>query len=144
MNMLRSPQAESILSANNYGALVNAVINGAKPGSFSEDDKREYLKAWAQPGAITGGVNYYRAAKIGPSVAGVKREAQPKLSLFDVKVPTLVIWGEKDTALLTGNLAGLEKFVSDLTVKRIPNGSHWVVHEEPELVSKMIREFVGK
>jgi pimeloyl-ACP methyl ester carboxylesterase len=144
MNMFRSPQAETILSANNYGALVNAVITGAKPGSFSEEDKKEYLKAWTQPRAITGGLNYYRAAQIGPPVAGAKSDAAPKLPTFEVKVPTLVIWGEKDTALLTGNLIGLEKFVSSLTVKRIPTGGHWVVHEEPEQINKMIREFVGK
>jgi pimeloyl-ACP methyl ester carboxylesterase len=144
MNMFRSAQAETLLSANNYGALVNAVITGAKPGSFSDEDRKEYLKAWAQPRAITGGLNYYRAAQIGPPVSGAKPDVQPKLPALDIKVPTLVIWGEKDTALLTGNLNGLEKFVSNLTVKRIPNGSHWVVHEEPEMINRVIREFVGK
>lgn len=59
-----------------------------------------------------------------------------------VKVPTLVIWGEKDTALLTGNLDGMDKLVPDLTVKRIPDGSHWVIHEKPALVNGYIREFI--
>jgi epoxide hydrolase 4 len=59
-----------------------------------------------------------------------------------VKVPTLVIWGEKDTALLTGNLDGMDKFVPNLTIKRIPNGSHWVIHEKPALVNGYIREFI--
>jgi pimeloyl-ACP methyl ester carboxylesterase len=59
-----------------------------------------------------------------------------------VKVPTLVIWGEKDTALLMGNLDGMDKLVPDLTVKRIPDGSHWVIHEQPELVNQYIREFI--
>jgi epoxide hydrolase 4 len=59
-----------------------------------------------------------------------------------VKVPTLVIWGEKDTALLTGNLDGMDKFVPDLTIKRIPDGSHWVIHEKPELVNAYTREFI--
>jgi pimeloyl-ACP methyl ester carboxylesterase len=61
-----------------------------------------------------------------------------------VKVPTLVIWGEKDTALLTGNLEGLDQFVPDLTIKRIPEGTHWVIHEKPVEVDGYIREFVGK
>jgi epoxide hydrolase 4 len=59
-----------------------------------------------------------------------------------VKVPTLVIWGEKDTALLTGNLDGMNQFVPNLTVKRIPDGSHWVIHEQPALVNEYIREFI--
>jgi pimeloyl-ACP methyl ester carboxylesterase len=62
--------------------------------------------------------------------------------MFRVTAPALVIWGELDQALLVGNLNGLEKYVDKLTVERIPDGSHWVVHEQPELVNSMIREFI--
>jgi pimeloyl-ACP methyl ester carboxylesterase len=55
-----------------------------------------------------------------------------------------VIWGEKDTALLTSNLDGLDRFVPRLTVKRIPDGSHWVIHEKPTEVNGFIREFIRK
>jgi len=48
-----------------------------------------------------------------------------------VRVPTMVIWGERDTGVLPGNLEGLEQFVPDLTVRRIPDASHWVVHQKP-------------
>jgi len=60
-----------------------------------------------------------------------------------VRVPTLVIWGERDTALLTGNLNGLEEpFVPDLTIQRIPDGLHWVIHEHPERVNTYMRDFI--
>jgi len=59
-----------------------------------------------------------------------------------IRVPTLVIWGEKDTALLTGNLNGLDQVVSKLTVKRIPDGTHWVVREKPAEVNALIREYL--
>ena len=59
-----------------------------------------------------------------------------------VRVPTLVIWGEKDTALLTANLAGLDQVVPALTVKRIPDGTHWVVREKPAEVNRLIRDFL--
>jgi pimeloyl-ACP methyl ester carboxylesterase len=36
----------------------------------------------------------------------------------------------------------MDKFVPDLTVKRIPDGSHWVVHEKPALVNGYIRDFI--
>ena len=62
--------------------------------------------------------------------------------MLAVKVPTMVIWGEADQALLTGNLEGLEEYVSPLTVRRIPDGSHWVTHEQPELVNSLIRDFL--
>jgi pimeloyl-ACP methyl ester carboxylesterase len=148
MLVFRSPQAEQIISANNYAALVDAVLGeGLKQGYFTEEDREAYIEAWSQPGALTGGLNYYRAAGVGPPTGeGAHWRATERmasgLSSLTVKVPTLVIWGEKDEALLIGNLEGLDAFVPDLTVKRIPDGSHWVIHEKPGLVNSYIRDFI--
>jgi epoxide hydrolase 4 len=140
----RGPQAEQILSANNYEVLVQRVLGeGLKQGFFTDEDRKAYLAAWSQPGALTGGLNYYRAARLGPPT-GDEQEAPDldgALSMV-VDVPTLVIWGEKDTALLTGNLEGLDMFVPHLTIKRIPEGTHWVIHEQPALINTSIREFI--
>ena len=143
MLLFRSPQAEQVLSANNYAALVDAVLgDGLKSGVFTEQDKQAYIAAWSQPGALTGGLNYYRAAQIGPPTSATAAASTTDPASLIVKVPTLVIWGEKDTALLTGNLDGIDQFVPNLTVKRIPDGSHWVIHERPALVNGYIREFI--
>ncbi len=145
MLMFRSAQAEQTLSANNYATLVQAVLGeGLKTGVFNEADKQAYIEAWSQPGALTGGLNYYRAARVGPPTGDDKEVTNfaAGLSSLEVKVPTLVIWGEKDSALLTGNLEGLDKFVPNLTIKRIPDGTHWVIHEKPALINQYIREFI--
>jgi len=145
MLMFRSAQAEQILSANNYATLVQVVLgDGLKTGVFTDADKQAYIEAWSQPGALTGGLNYYRAARVGPPDGDDKQVTNfaAALSSLEVKVPTLVIWGEKDTALLTGNLEGLDKFVPHLTIKRIADGSHWVIHEQPALINGYIREFI--
>jgi epoxide hydrolase 4 len=146
----RSPQAEKTLSENNYASLVNRILDpGLKSGAFTEEDKAAYLDAWSQPGALTGGLNYYRANRSGPPTPG--QDTRLSASLADnvklegpsiVKVPTLVIWGEQDMRLLPQNLDGLEQFVPALTVKRIQDGSHWVVHEKPTQVNGYIREFI--
>lgn len=145
MLMFRSPKAEQILSENNYAFLVDTVLtDGLKKGYFSEDDRKAYIEAWSQPGALTGGLNYYRAASLG-GLTGEGGEASGGTadpSQFVVKVPTLVIWGEKDRYLLKGNLEGLDEWVADLTIKRISDGSHWMVHEKPELVNRLMREFI--
>jgi epoxide hydrolase 4 len=155
MLMFRSDKAEQTLSANNYATLVNVVLGeGLKTGAFTEEDKQAYIKAWSQPGALTGGLNYYRAARVGPPAPktseGENTAASESSGNFaidpaklTVKVPTLVIWGEKDTALLTGNLDGLDQFVPQLTIKRIPDGTHWVLHEKPAEVNGYIREFIA-
>lgn len=152
MNFFRSAQAEQTLMANDFAMLSAAVFGGTnKPNAFSEEDKKRYKEAWGRPGALTGGLNYYRAAQLGPpskeaheEAGKAEKSALLQLSELKIPLPALVIWGEKDTALLTGNLEGLEKYVPNLTIKRIPNGSHWVIHEEPELINKTILDFLTK
>jgi len=97
-------------------------------------------------------LNYYRAAQVGPPQPASEGSGGPTSSgsfgvdpsKLTVNVPTLVIWGEKDTALLTANLDGLDRFVPNLTIKRIPDGTHWVIHETPDEVNGYIRDFLRK
>jgi pimeloyl-ACP methyl ester carboxylesterase len=139
----RTPEAEEILSRNNYAVLVSSLLeDGLKQGYFTEEDRKAYIEAWSQPGALTGGLNYYRAVRLGPFTGEGDDILSADASLFTVKVPTLVIWGEKDKWLLTGNLEGLEKYAPNLTIRRIPDGSHWVIHEKPALVNSYIRKFI--
>ena len=139
----RTLKAEDILSRNNYAILVsNLLSDGIRGEYFTEEDKKAYLEAWSQPGALTGGLNYYRAAHLGSFTGESDDTLSADPSLFTVEAPTLVIWGEKDKWLLTANLEGLEKYVPNLTIKRIPDGSHWVIHEKPALVNSYIREFI--
>lgn len=145
MLLFRSPKAESTLAANNYAFLVDAVLTrGLKKGHVTEDDRQAYLAAWSQPGALTGSLNWYRAAGISPPTSADKaRSFEPSTGPSKVNVPTLVIWGEKDQALVKENLEGLEEYVPDLTVRRIADGTHWVIHEQPTVVAAHIREFLA-
>ena len=149
MLMFRGPDAEQTLSANGYGLLTSMVLGaGLKDGTVSEEDRRMYVDAWSQPGALTGGLNYYRASAVGPRQATEPSGDRPESALASmpplvVRVPALVIWGEKDTALLTRNLDGLDQVVPSLTIKRVPDGTHWVVREKSAEVNRLIREFIG-
>jgi pimeloyl-ACP methyl ester carboxylesterase len=60
-----------------------------------------------------------------------------------IRVPTLVIWGEEDVALTLSLLDGLDDYVPDLKVIRIPGATHWVQNDEPDSVNRYISEFVG-
>jgi epoxide hydrolase 4 len=145
MLVFRTPAAEQMLAAGNFFALDQALLEpGLQQGYFAAEDREAYLQAWAQPGALTGGLNYYRAAHAGPP-AGPEQppeELAAQLQALRIEVPTLVIWGERDPYLLAGNLDGLEQFVPELTVCRVPDGSHWVIHEKPELINSFIHKFM--
>lgn len=139
---LRHPEAEATLSANAYAALAAILLDPLeRQGYFDDADRQAYLAAWAQPGALTGALNYYRAAEFVPQPSG---EAPPATALErPIVAPTLVIWGEADSALLTGNLNGLERYVPSLAIERVPHASHWIVHECPDIVNHAIARFCG-
>jgi len=148
MLMLRSAEAERVLSENNFARLTDVLVQFGSKWEMTDEKRQKYIEAWSQPGALTGSLNYYRASPLYPPTSkSVEEQISSILNLpkemFAVKVPTLVIWGEEDRALLTGNLDGLEEYIEDLRVKRIPDGTHWVIHEQPELVNSLIRDFIN-
>jgi pimeloyl-ACP methyl ester carboxylesterase len=147
MLLFRSLEAEQELSADNYAWLRNALFKWGSKWEMTEELQNKYIAAWSQPGALTGSLNFYRVSPLFPPTstddeASIKGVTELPQEMFRVAVPTMVIWGELDQALLIGNLVGLDEYVDDLTVKRIPDGTHWVVHEQPELVNTMIRKFI--
>ncbi len=94
---------------------------------------------------MTGPVNYYRASPLRPPAS----PADPLHTLVlpdeavTVRVPTTVLWGEQDAALGPGLLDGLERWVPDLEVIRVPDASHWIVHEQADQVAQTIRHLLA-
>jgi epoxide hydrolase 4 len=126
---------ERLLRQRRFAALRGPLEHDARAGAFSPADIDRYVEAWSQPGALSAMLGYYRAtirARLG-------RESE---QLAPVTAPTLVIWGERDRHL-GAELA--EPHAADVPnlerVVRIPTASHWVAHDEPELVSQLLIEF---
>jgi pimeloyl-ACP methyl ester carboxylesterase len=120
------PNGENFIIENDYYWLKEAVFTK----NFNDIDKEKYIEAWSQPGAIVGGVNYYRANTNFKGWKGI------------IKVPTLVLWGMKDQALRPQLLDGLSDYVKDLRVERHEESSHWITHDAPEFVASKIQNFI--
>jgi epoxide hydrolase 4 len=137
-NLFAAPAAEAVLAQNDFAMLQRAVF-----GSWTTaEDRQKYLECWRR--GLTGGLNYYRAAGLKSPMtvedfARLGFAAPPPIA-----VPTLVIWGEKDFALLPGLLDGLEAHVERLKIVRVPDAGHWVVHEQPATVIGAIRGFLAQ
>jgi pimeloyl-ACP methyl ester carboxylesterase len=131
---------ERLLRMRRFQLFVRAAgfTTQARPGAFTPEDIEQYKQAWSQPGALTAMLNWYRAA-MRQSPRDLERRMKP------VPAPTLVIWGEQDR-YLSKELA--EPHRSDVPnlerVVRLPNASHWVQHDEPETVSRLLGEFFGE
>ncbi|CAN0372579.1 unnamed protein product [Phaeothamnion confervicola] len=145
MLLLRDPKAERVLSDNGYERLQRMRFADWGEGSAKEADRKAYVEAWSQPGALTGSLNYYRASPLYPPSADDAGAAKLKLEPkdFTVRVPTLVLWGEKDRALLPSILDGIEDVVPGVEVVRVPDATHWVMDEKPDLVNAEIRRFIA-
>lgn len=114
--------------------------------TISREDRAAYIAEWSEPGALTGMLNWYRASPMQVPAMDAPCEDTPFLTrpFPKLTVPTLVIWGMKDQALLPCQLEGLDDHVEDLTVVRIPDAGHFVPWERPEAVSAAMVEWMGR
>jgi pimeloyl-ACP methyl ester carboxylesterase len=54
-----------------------------------------------------------------------------------------MIWGERDRYLVPALTEGLEQWVPNLRVERLPGSSHWVMQDEPRVVNDLLTGFVS-
>lgn len=125
---------EAILGAGRAARLERAMASTARPGAFREDDLARYREAWLQAGALTAMLNWYRAGLRHPTPIPTDR---------NIETPTLLIWGERDTALGTELIEPITRPCTDIRVERLPDATHWVQHEEPERVNALLIDFLG-
>ena len=145
MNFLCRPDAEALLSENDYARMWPFFAGG--PGLPSADwltdaVKDQYRAVWDR--GLRGPVNYYRASPVKPATPEDKTLMQIQFppEAVTVRIPTLVIWAEGDTALLPSLIDGLQPFVPKMTLVRVANASHWIIHEQPQRVAREIDGFL--
>jgi epoxide hydrolase 4 len=145
MNFLCRPDAEALLAENDFARLwpffeAMGAADASRPGGgwLTEAVRQQYRSVWRA--GLRGGCNYYRASPLRPATAS----DSPVMTLslppeaVTVRVPTLVVWADGDIALLPSLLDGLEAFVPEMRIVRVPGATHWIVHEQPRLVAAEI------
>lgn len=125
---------ELALTAGGARAVERAFTGMARnPDAFPPDVLARYRANASQPGAATAMINYYRAN--AGSLARAERPAP-------VRVPTLMIWGEHDTALGLELTEGYDGLVDDFTLVRLPEASHWVQQDAPDKVNSVLADWL--
>jgi pimeloyl-ACP methyl ester carboxylesterase len=153
-----APGEQPVDESNSRESAVRRAQSGfvdaeVKGGRYTEEDRQAWIEAWSQKGSTTAGLNYYRAnhrnppfndrhpASTIPRSWSAKEVTEGATSTI-IKVPTFVIWGMKDTAILSGHLSGLDKWVTNLSVRLYPDDDHWVMLAKNKAVAQDIRQFV--
>ena len=144
MHFLCRPDAEALLAEDDFRRLFAFFDTpaGIAPPWLNETVRAQYRALWQR--GLTGACNYYRASPLRPPRDGSPPAPPITLpeSMLTVIVPTLVLWGMDDPALLPGLLDGLPGWVPQLQLHQIPNASHWIVHEHPERVAMELQRFL--
>jgi pimeloyl-ACP methyl ester carboxylesterase len=148
MNFLVRPDAEALLAQDDYARMWPFFEQiGAAPGRagwLTPAVKERHREVWRR--GLTGPLNYYRASPLRPPTPGDPgaRDIRLDPAQVTVRVPTTVVWGEADRALLPGLLDGLEQWVPQLTLVRVPDAGHWIVHEQPQRVAQEIEDALAR
>ena len=146
MNFLIRPDAEKILLEDDCRRLFEFFTNmGADKGPFAwltEPVKQQYREVWNS--SLTGGCNYYRASPLRPPTPTDKAAAAIDLptSMLTIAIPTLVLWAMDDIALPPELIEGLDDYIPQLTLHKINNATHWIIHEQPQLVAGYLKAFL--
>jgi pimeloyl-ACP methyl ester carboxylesterase len=132
---------ERIARSMNWAFLSSALRNTNRPETFSEADLVLYREAWAQPNAITGMLNWYRAA-FRSGIRHIGRARLHNQGRQRIHPPTLMLWGVNDTALSHEMAQPSISLCDDGNLIFFEGASHWIQHEEAAQVNRNLIEFL--
>ncbi|HEX8513207.1 MAG TPA: alpha/beta hydrolase [Allosphingosinicella sp.] len=147
ISFFRSPAAEAAITGMGLENFLDKVmLSHADSTKLPADERQNYLDDWSQPGVLTTMLNWYRSSRVVVPAPGEEAKSPlwthapfPKL-----RMPTLVVWGLKDSALLPVQLEGLRDLVEDLRLVTSPSAGHFITWEEPGTVTSAIRDFLAE
>ncbi|MCK9684433.1 alpha/beta fold hydrolase [Scleromatobacter humisilvae] len=126
---------EALLRANDFRRLAHAIVATSLSGAFTPEDLAIYRQAWAQPGALTGMLNWYRALRLTSKLPrGTGR----------VAIPVRLMWGDRDHALEPAMAEASIARCDAGEVFHFPDATHWLPREEPERVTALLLEFLRR
>jgi len=131
---------EWVLSRKTYAPMRRMLKASSRQGTFNAEALDHYMQAWRQPGALTAMINWYRAmfrsgiASEGRSVEGAHGGR--------VKPSTLMIWGAKDIALHRSMAQPSLEFCDHGRLVFFEQATHWVQHDEPQRVTRLLLDFL--
>jgi pimeloyl-ACP methyl ester carboxylesterase len=110
-----------------------------------ETEKRQYIADWSQAGAFNAMLNWYRGSRVIVPPPGVTVALPDWLlrAFPKVRVPTLVVWGMHDKALLPIQLDGLDALVDDLHVIHLRDVGHFAPWEAGDAVATALEPFLA-
>jgi pimeloyl-ACP methyl ester carboxylesterase len=121
--------------ADDWRVLRWFIDTSNRAETFTEADLKRYRRAWAQPGAFTGMLNWYRA---------LFRADVTEPPTTTVEPPTMLVWGTGDPYLSRGMAAPSVDYCADGRLELVEDATHWVQHEAADRVNGLLVDFLGE
>jgi pimeloyl-ACP methyl ester carboxylesterase len=103
-----------------------------------DGDVKRYLADLSRPGALTAGLNWYRAS------ADPRFELDRRRPFPSVAAPTLGLWSSRDNYVTEdGMLRSAEHVTGRWRYERVEGASHWLQLDAPEKVNELLIEFLA-
>lgn len=126
---------EKAMAADYFKTMVSSLVAKSQPDTFSEEELEAYKEAWAQPGALTGMLNWYRALRQG----SMRQTPDHKIT-----VPVRLIWGISDQFLSPMLAKESMNFCGDGELVFVGEATHWIHHEQAYILNMLINRFIDE
>jgi len=133
MLLFQTPGLPERLLARDDHAMLARAVRGGRRGTCTTEDLARYKEAWAEPGALTAMVNWYRAAL---------RSAWRPLPGNRVKPPTLILWGTRDAFLGRELAPPSAALCDDARLVFHDQATHWIQHDDADEVNTQLVRLV--
>lgn len=119
---------ELLLGARDFALLERSLRRQVRAGALTAEDWAVMRDALAAPGVLTAAVNYYRAAARRELLRARSPGGMPAPG--PMRVPGVVLWGERDPFLSTALLRGLDAVAPAMRIERLAEAGHWAHWDE--------------
>jgi pimeloyl-ACP methyl ester carboxylesterase len=130
--------AEEVMSRNGY-ELFKEWFYATASVKLADEDVARYVELFARPGALTAGLNWYRA-----NVDPASYLSEQRAELPPIRCPSMLLWGLDDAYLdfEIGRRSG-EFVEGPFALHALPDTGHWIQQERPDEVNALLLEFLG-
>jgi pimeloyl-ACP methyl ester carboxylesterase len=146
MNAFKVPGFEKVVEKKGFDWFFDTTFaRHVDVSKIGPQERQQYIAEWSQPGAFNAMLNWYRASRVlvPPPGATVPLSDFLLRAFPSIKIPTLVVWGMLDKALLPVQLEGLDELIDELRVVQLPDVGHFAPWEAPDAVADALRPFLA-
>jgi pimeloyl-ACP methyl ester carboxylesterase len=131
-------KAESVLEEDGHRRLRRMYQVGPMPDAIPQAEIETFVRAMAEPGRLTAGLNYYRA-NLGDA------ETERAMAPHPILTPTQLVWGEQDPAIGPAPTRATGDHVAgEYRLEVLEGAGHWLQFERPDDVSRLLLDWMGR